>query len=274
MKLLLIILFATLSNIMIAQSNQKTFELKNGSIVTGTVVEEIPGESYKVKTADGNIFVFKYDEVKKITLIDEQQTDKTTKEDIEIDEISPKNMLQTGASFYNMNEVVLGGAGLDGTYNMTLGIGTINGIQINALQLGIGVEYIVSPSVYFELIPVYLDIRYLFSERRNSLTGIIDLGLANGSSYQYIQEKNGFTTSRASYTYSSDFFFRIGLGYNFPLSTKLDANINLSYMSYSYDMSVFVNSTTQSGTFYSSSASSDYYSGTDGAFLLKFGVGF
>ncbi len=39
---------------------------KNGAIIRGTIIEQIPGESYKIQTADGNIVVFKADEVEKV----------------------------------------------------------------------------------------------------------------------------------------------------------------------------------------------------------------
>jgi len=39
---------------------------KNGSVIRGTIIEQIPGESYKIRTADGSIFVFAADEVEKV----------------------------------------------------------------------------------------------------------------------------------------------------------------------------------------------------------------
>lgn len=40
--------------------------LKNGSIIKGNIVELIPNESVKLKTADGSLFVFTMDEIEKI----------------------------------------------------------------------------------------------------------------------------------------------------------------------------------------------------------------
>ena len=40
--------------------------LKNGSIIRGMVVETIPNETIKIRTADGSIFVYSLDEVEKI----------------------------------------------------------------------------------------------------------------------------------------------------------------------------------------------------------------
>jgi hypothetical protein len=44
-----------------------TVYLKNGSIITGTVLEHIPSVQVKIQTKDGNIFVYKIDEIEKIT---------------------------------------------------------------------------------------------------------------------------------------------------------------------------------------------------------------
>lgn len=41
--------------------------LKNGSIVKGMIVEQIPNVSYKIETGDGSVFIYKFEEVEKIT---------------------------------------------------------------------------------------------------------------------------------------------------------------------------------------------------------------
>ena len=59
------IFIATVS--LFAQKLQETIYLKNGSVIRGTVIEQIPGESMKIKTRDGSIFVYKVTEIEKIT---------------------------------------------------------------------------------------------------------------------------------------------------------------------------------------------------------------
>ncbi|GEM_PF-664726 len=39
--------------------------LKNGSVINGTIIEQVIGKSIKIKTADGNVFFYNLDEVKK-----------------------------------------------------------------------------------------------------------------------------------------------------------------------------------------------------------------
>ena len=49
-----------------AQAMQEVVYLKNGSIIKGIVIEQIPGESLKIKTNDGSIFAYQMSEVEKI----------------------------------------------------------------------------------------------------------------------------------------------------------------------------------------------------------------
>jgi len=48
------------------QNSQDIVYLKNGNIVKGIIVEQIPNVSIKIETADKSIFVFKVEEVEKI----------------------------------------------------------------------------------------------------------------------------------------------------------------------------------------------------------------
>ncbi|MBI4532257.1 MAG: hypothetical protein HY709_12140 [Candidatus Latescibacteria bacterium] len=40
--------------------------LKNGSVIRGVIVEQVPGVSLKIRTRDGNIFMYQMDEIQKI----------------------------------------------------------------------------------------------------------------------------------------------------------------------------------------------------------------
>jgi hypothetical protein len=41
--------------------------LKNGSIIRGFITEQIPNIQLKIETRDGSLFVFKIEEIEKIT---------------------------------------------------------------------------------------------------------------------------------------------------------------------------------------------------------------
>lgn len=271
-KVLCLLSFFILAMTVKSQSNQKRFELKNGSIIKGVVIEEVPGVSYTVKTQNGNLFVFEASEIEKITLNESVEEEKS---DGMEETVKEEEKLKEGISYYNMNEIVLGGAGMDGGFNMVMGLGSINGIQINSFQLGVGIEYIFSPGdVDLNFIPIYLDMRYLFSNTRRSFFVLADIGYTNADGYEYENVYNGSSSASATVSYDGGFFFRIGGGYNFPISNKIDANINMTYMVYGYDVRVGVSSSASYGGSSSYTSSSQSFSGTDGMLAIKFGIGF
>lgn len=61
------LLFALIATWSFGQSNyQDVIYLKNGSIIRGIIIEQIPNKSIKIETADRNVFVFQMDEIEKI----------------------------------------------------------------------------------------------------------------------------------------------------------------------------------------------------------------
>ncbi|MBP9152595.1 MAG: hypothetical protein KBF73_09955 [Flavobacteriales bacterium] len=66
--LFLIVCFVTSLNEAFAQSNLiDVVYLKNGSIIKGIIVEQVPGKAIKLETADGSLFVFEFEEITKMT---------------------------------------------------------------------------------------------------------------------------------------------------------------------------------------------------------------
>jgi len=49
-----------------AQTTLDVIYLKNGSVVKGTIIETLIGQSVKIQTRDGNLFVYKMEEIEKI----------------------------------------------------------------------------------------------------------------------------------------------------------------------------------------------------------------
>jgi len=66
-KLLFLCVMALFAGVVRAQNLQDVIHLKNGSIIRGTIIEQVPGESLKIETRDGNVFVYKMDEIIKMT---------------------------------------------------------------------------------------------------------------------------------------------------------------------------------------------------------------
>lgn len=66
-KLLLVLALFTLVNFVFGQTLQDVVYLKNGSIIRGVIVEQVPNQSLKIETKDKNLFVFNLSEIEKIT---------------------------------------------------------------------------------------------------------------------------------------------------------------------------------------------------------------
>lgn len=50
-----------------AQQMEDVVYLKSGGVIRGMIIEQIPGESLKIKTRDGNVFVYAMDEIAKMS---------------------------------------------------------------------------------------------------------------------------------------------------------------------------------------------------------------
>lgn len=66
-KIIICFIFILLAVGTYAQSYTETVYLKNGGVIKGIIIEQIPDDNIKIKTRDGNIFVYYFDEISKIT---------------------------------------------------------------------------------------------------------------------------------------------------------------------------------------------------------------
>ena len=65
----LFILLITTFSLGFSQEYQDVVYLKNGSIIKGIIIEQIPNKQLKIKTSDGNIFTYDYNEIEKLKKI-------------------------------------------------------------------------------------------------------------------------------------------------------------------------------------------------------------
>ena len=72
-KIALLIALLPLAIVAMGQRTAETVYLKNGGLVKGEIIEQVPGQSLKVKTKDSNVFVYQMDEIERIAK--ETQTD-------------------------------------------------------------------------------------------------------------------------------------------------------------------------------------------------------
>lgn len=65
--LFVMILVCTCTAITHAQQMEDVIYLKNGSVIHGVIIEQIPNISIKIKTHDGNVMAYKYEDIEKFT---------------------------------------------------------------------------------------------------------------------------------------------------------------------------------------------------------------
>jgi hypothetical protein len=97
-KFLLLTVFLAGSLVAFAQQNfQEVVYLKNGSILRGTIIEQIPNKSLKIQLNDGSVFVYEIDMVEKIT---KEPLDNLPKRQREPADINASNLLEQGNSLF------------------------------------------------------------------------------------------------------------------------------------------------------------------------------
>ena len=169
-------MFCILINIFaIAQQNyQDVVYLKNGSIIRGIIIEQVPNKSIKIETADRSVFVYQMGEIEKITKELVYENTKSYYGD---------SFLKSG--FQGIVE--LGYAFGVGDYGMDLiKLNIINGYRFNhlfTLGFGTGIRY------YFDLKTVLLPIFAYF--RVSFATKNISPYLSFGLGYSF-DLTNGF----------------------------------------------------------------------------------
>ena len=137
-KYLLFLLLTFFSDVAFGQNNyQDVIYLKNGSIIRGIIIEQVPNKSIKIETADRNVFVFQIDEIEKFT-----------KEPTKLNNNVTKNKTKYQSGYVGIVELgyQIGGI-LDFDQNRStdrLALNIINGYKINryfSLGLGTGFRY-------------------------------------------------------------------------------------------------------------------------------------
>jgi hypothetical protein len=203
-KYLALLLFALITAVSFGQSNyQDVVYLKNGSIIRGVIIEQVPNKSIKIETADRSVFVYQMDEIEKLT-----------KEPIQG---------KSGGSFSNSGlqsgykgivelgyQIGTGGYGMD-----RLKLNIINGYQINpyfSLGFGTGLRYYFDEKV--PLIPVFADFRANFID--NKISPYLSLGV-------------GYSFNASDSFKGVGFLLNPKIGVSFKVSKKSAINFGLGY---------------------------------------------
>ncbi len=177
--------------------------LKNGGVVHGMIIEQVPNVSIKIQTKDRNVFVYKMEEVEKITK-----------------EVVPKVARGSGSSegafkergYLNITEIVVAPGLGDFNEELSYGIQTINGALISpSVSLGVGIG--VDKYKYVTLMPITADLRAYFTQ--TATTGFFDAAI--GYSVAFDKELGGGLILNPSigvrFTVSPKAAISIGIGY-------------------------------------------------------------
>jgi hypothetical protein len=182
--------------------------LKNGSIIRGMIMEQIPNQTLKIQTADRNLFVFTFDQIEKITK-DAIPTEKPEK--------SSENPNEYPRGRFTF--ILEGNIGLTSVSNRAggsgLGISSLGGtlafdVNIkNKLCIGLGSGY--DAIDVYSFIPIFLDVRYFFSSHRFTPYLSAGLGYSVGPAYY---DDGGFYANP-----------NLGIRYNFAPKSALNFGI-------------------------------------------------
>lgn len=153
-KIILLLIIACVGGLIHAQNLQEVVYLKNGSIIRGVIIEQIPGESLKIQTPDGSIFAYNMGEVEKMTKESNQLLGISAKSSTL--QMSYKGFLDLGYVFDLCN------------YNASrLEITTSHGCQFSPyvfVGAGVGIDYYADAD--FIGVPIFAHLKANFFSRK------------------------------------------------------------------------------------------------------------
>ncbi len=215
LSFIVLLLMCTLSY---GQNNMEdVVYLKNGSIIRGIIIEQVPNQSIKIQTKDRNVFVFKFDEIEKLT-----------KENLPLDNSKKSSQINDfkKRGYINITEInYCPGIGSSNSGNYSLGFRTVNGYQLNEyLSLGIGLG--IDANKIQTLLPITFDLRATILKGIVSPVFNVNIGYAyllNNKNSNYYSELNGGLIINPSFgikTYiSKNTAFLFNIGYKMQWTT-------------------------------------------------------
>ena len=226
---LMLIAFFAISNMAFAQENlQDVVYLKNGSVIHGIIIEQIPNQTIKLETVYRDVFVYQMDEIERITK--EQLKNNPNIESI-------YSGLEPG-----YQGILEGSANIGG--DLIISAKYINCYRVNSyFSFGIGTGFRYYMASESPSIPLYIDFRTNIPTRKK-----ISPYLAFDIGYNYSLDDRvptkGFFLNPSIGIYfknSSDVIINIGIGFeeqniNFPnednfylLDRSFNFNIGITF---------------------------------------------
>ena len=205
-KYLTLFLFILTTTLCFGQNNyQDVVYLKNGSIIRGTIIEQVPNESIKIETSDKSVFVYEMKDIEKIAKEESKTKNRGAISDSGL-KVGYKGIVEWGY------QVGVGDAKMD-----RLKLNIINGYQLNpyfSLGLGTGLRYYLDENAV--TIPVFLDFRANFIDNKTSPYLSLGVGYSLSATDKMPFTGGGFLlnpTLGASFKVSEKTALIIGIGY-------------------------------------------------------------
>ena len=218
------------SSIALAQNTnlQDVIYLQNGSVIRGTVIEQVPGELIKIETRDGNVFVYKMEEVSKMTREHSGRNHSIKQNQYIAKSNGYVGFVEIGYGF-GVGELKFRGETIS-KYADRFELDVVNGYQFNPycfVGLGVGVNIFTNDALSSKdkiSIPVFIQGRFNLLNKGVSPFLALNLGYnidtQRGESY----EQYGYTI-----TYPGGIMFEPTLGAAFRVSNKMAATFGISY---------------------------------------------
>lgn len=201
--LLLLTLLLSISTYVAAQNYTEVVYLKNGSVIKGVIIEQVPNVSLKIKTGDGSLIICQMNEVKKI--IKEERYTRDYRTDID-NRKAARNTLKGYKGFVDFGYI----ADLSDYDANKVEISTSHGYQFNNyFYLGGGVAADFYTDADLIAVPIFVDFRANFINKK--VTPFADI-------------KTGYSVGDVEGAYVST-----GIGVRFSLKGKKAINLKLEY---------------------------------------------
>jgi hypothetical protein len=182
--------------------------LKNGSVIRGKIVEEVPNKTYTIKTADSSLFVVQIEDIVKIVHEEIAGTSSGKK--------SGERSTALEKGYEGLAEFGYGAA--VGKYGLDVAkFNLINGYRLNSSMfagIGTGLRYFSTEDAGFSVIPLFLDFRYRLPNKEISPFAAFSAGYAWDGSHGF--QDAGFLFNPQiglQLNKHPDFMFHIGFGY-------------------------------------------------------------
>lgn len=206
-KYLVLSLFLLSTTMAFSQSDyQDVIYLKDGSIIRGLIIEQVPNKSIKIETVIRNVFVYQMDQIEKITKEPYLK--------------SKNNILSNSGLTSGYKGIIELGyqIGIDkNSYGFSdrLKLNIINGYQVNpffSVGLGTGLRYYSKGSDV--LIPVFADLRTNLTDKK--ISPFLSLGI-------------GYSFDASNQFKGTGVIFNPSAGVTFKVSEKSSLNVGIDY---------------------------------------------